>query len=148
MDICSCWRAFLILAGLAYLSWYGFLDLRSKSRLRLLLLICALASGLAYTPFYYGQIEWRANTMTEEASRFAKENDLEIESITLETLYLLEEELSKLQLSSTQNRFLLTSEFNKQVDLLFKQNPNWQSFHFLSNLLIVTVILFLNSLLT
>ncbi len=121
---------FLILAGLAYLSWYGFLDLRSKSRLRLLLLICALASGLAYTPFYYGQIEWRANTMTEEASRFAKENDLEIESITLETLYLLEEELSKLQLSSTQNRFLLTSEFNKQVDLLFKQNPNWQSFSF------------------
>ena len=121
---------FLILAGLSFCSWYGLLDLRSKSRLRLLLLICALASGLAYAPFYFGQIEWRANTMTEEASRFAKESELEIDSITLETLYLLEEELSELELSSTQNRSLLSTEFNEQIDLLFNQNPSWQSFSF------------------
>lgn len=121
---------FLILIAISYFSWVGFLNLRSKSRLRLLLIICAVSAGLAYAPFYYGQIEWRADTMAKEARNFAKESELEIETITLETLYILEEELSKLELSSTNNKSLITSEFNSQIELLFRQNPEWQTFSF------------------
>ncbi|MEQ9090081.1 MAG: ATP-binding protein [Balneola sp.] len=121
---------FFLLIAISYFSWNGFLNLRSKSRLRLLLLICALSSGLAYAPFYYGQMEWRSDTMKKEAMSFAKESELEIETITVETLYILEEVLSKLELSSTDNESLITSEFNSQIELLFRQNPDWQTFSF------------------
>lgn len=89
-----------------------------------------MSSGLAYAPFYYGQIEWRSDTMKNEARSFAKESELEIETITVETLYILEEVLSKLELSSTDNESLITSEFNSQIELLFRQNPDWQTFSF------------------
>jgi signal transduction histidine kinase len=121
---------FFLLIATSYFSWNGFLNLRDKSRLRLLLLICAVSSGLAYAPFYYGQIEWRSDTMKNEARSFAKESELEIETITVETLYILEEVLSKLELSSTDNESLITSEFNSQIELLFRQNPDWQTFSF------------------
>ncbi|XWN37129.1 MAG: ATP-binding protein [Balneola sp.] len=121
---------FFLLTGTSYFSWNGFLNLRSKSRLRLLLLICAVSSGLAYAPFFYGQMEWRYDTMKSEAMNFAKENELEIDTITLETLYILEEELSKLEFSTTNNKPLIASEFNSQIELLFRQNPNWQTFSF------------------
>ncbi len=121
---------FLILSSISYFSWNGFLNLRSKSRLRLLLLICAVSSALAYTPFYYGQMEWRSYAMESEARDFAKESELEIDAITLETLYILEEVLSKLELSTTNNESLITSEFNSQIEMLFRQNPDWQTFSF------------------
>jgi signal transduction histidine kinase len=122
---------FLILILGAYFSWLGFIDLKTKSRLRLFIAISFLASGLAYTPFYFGQAEWKANTMLKEADGFAQESDLEIEKITIEILTLLEEYLSELNLSTLNgNRALLASEFNGQIELLFNQNPNWQSFSF------------------
>tara|TARA_R110002126_G_C10487031_1_gene502657 strand:- start:42 stop:3902 length:3861 start_codon:yes stop_codon:yes gene_type:complete len=122
---------FSILLLSAYFSWQGSLNLRTKSRLRLFILISFLASVFAYTPFYYGQIEWQSNAMREEAENFAQESDLQIEIITIEILNHLETHLSDLELSSVQNnRSLLAAEFNKQVEPLFKQNPNWQSFSF------------------
>lgn len=122
---------FSILTLGAYFSWQGFLNLRTKSRLRLFILISLLASAFAYTPFYYGQIKWQSNAMLEEAETFAQENELQIENITIEILTLLEVHFSNLELTSVQNnRSFLASEFNKQIELLFKQNPNWQSFSF------------------
>ena len=122
---------FIFLSGISYFSWNGMLNLREKSRLRLFLVICLLASSLSYIPFYFGQIEWRSNKMLSEAENFAQESELEIDSITIETLYILEEQFSKLELNSTQNKnAILTSKFNEQVELLFNLHPEWQSFSF------------------
>jgi len=122
---------FLLLSGIAYFYTIGFLNLGDKSRLRLFLMVCLFASVLSYIPFYYGQIEWRSETMMEEAESFDQQNELEIETITIETLFLLEEQLSQLQVTSVQEESsILTSEFNKQVELLFNQHPDWQSFSF------------------
>lgn len=122
---------FIILITGAYLSWKELLSIRNKSRLRLFLVISLLSSLLAYTPFYFGQVEWRSNTMLNEAENFAQENELEIENITVEILNLLEIHLSQLELNRVQsNRSLLASEFNSQINLLFEQNPNWQAFSF------------------
>lgn len=121
----------LFLTITAYFSGNGILDLRSRSRLRLFLIICLFASFLSYVPFYFGQIEWRSKAMLTEAENFAQEGELEIENITIETLFVLEERLSNLEINSVQNQnALLTSTFNEQVQTLFNNNPDWQSFSF------------------
>jgi len=122
---------FIILIISVYLSWKNLLILKNLSRLRLFLIISLLATILAYTPFYFGQIEWRSVAMLDEAENFAQESDLEIENITIEILNKLESHLSELEIKNIQdNRSLLLSEFNDQVELLFLQNPNWQAFSF------------------
>ena len=121
---------FLLVSG-AYLSWSRTLTLKSKSTLRLFLSISLISAILAYTPFYFGQMEWRAQAMMEEAENFAEESDLEIENITIEILNSLESHLSGLKLNEIENnRSAIVSEFNNQIELLFNQNPNWQSFSF------------------
>lgn len=121
---------FLLISG-AYLSWSRTLTLKSKSTLRLFLSISLISAVLAYTPFYFGQMEWRAQAMMEEAENFAEESDLEIENITIEILNSLENHLSGLELNEIgNNRSAIVSEFNTQIELLFNQNPNWQSFSF------------------
>lgn len=122
---------FLILISVAYFSWNGFLNIRAKSRLRLFLVISLIASALAYTPFYFGQIEWQSNIMLNEAEVFGRESDLEIDNITIEILSMLEDHLSGLEINRIQNnQSILASEFNNQIQLLFKQNHNWQSFSY------------------
>lgn len=122
---------FLILIFLAYFSWNGLLNVRTKSRLRQFLVISLIASALAYAPFYFGQLEWRSNIMMDQAESFARESELEIESITIEILSLLEDHLSGLEINRVQdNKSILVSEFNDHIELLFKQNPNWQSFSY------------------
>lgn len=122
---------YFIIISSAYLSWSELVTLKTKSRLRLFLSISFISAVLAYTPFYFGQMEWRAQAMTEEAENFARESDLEIENITIEILNSLENHLSGLELNEIgENRSTIISEFNNQIELLFNQNPNWQSFSF------------------
>lgn len=122
---------FILLLSLSFFSWNGMLNLRKKSRLRLFLAICLVASTLAYIPFYFGQIEWRSQTMVQEAEEFAQQSELEIQSITVETLYLIEEQLSNLNITDINaQKSMVVSEFNNQIQFLFNQNPELQSFAF------------------
>ncbi len=122
---------FILLMSIAYFSWTGKLNLKEKSPFRLMISFCVAASILSYIPFYFGQIEWQRNTMEEAAKSFAMENDLEIESITIETLLRLERQLTALEVQSiSDNSASLSTTFIANVKQLLESKPAWQAFSF------------------
>lgn len=127
---------FIFLASLAYLTWIQVVNLKQKSRLRLFILGCLLATILAYIPFYFGQISWRANSMLEDAKQYAEQTELKAVDITVETLMFIEEKLSALTINEiSTNNALLNSTFQSEVEFILSQNPSWESFGFSIQLL-------------
>ncbi len=123
--------AFLILSAISFLSNIRVINLRKRSRLRLFIFASFLASLLSYTSFYFGQKEWRSQELVSQAKEYAQESQLNIESITVQTLLLLEEHLSGIEASSVnEDRAQLTTEFQDHIELIFNRNPAWQNFSF------------------
>lgn len=122
---------FIVLISISYLSWRNTLHLQYKSKLRLILFICFVATVISYVPFYNGQIERRNSVMENQAKSFTHNSESQIENITIEILIRLEKQLSALEVTDLEEQSdQLISEFNDEVTSLIESRQEWQSYSF------------------
>ncbi len=105
------------------------LQFKGKSRVRLLILVCFIASVLGYVPSYFGEIQEQNEQMVRVAESFKFQEGEKAEEITITLLTNLELALSEQQYSNLDTQKPnLQAFFDREVPNLIL--PQWQDYSF------------------